>query len=391
MFEFKIENEDSQSQARSGVFNLPRGQVRTPVFMPCGTKGMVKTMLPHELSDLGVEIILGNTYHLYLRPGDELIAQHGGLSNWNKWEKPMLTDSGGFQVFSLQGDKLKNGQQLVKVQDDGVWFSSYLDGSKHFFSPEKATQIQYNLGADIFMAFDECVGADAGYEYAKKAMDRTHNWFEICYKEHLRLEQNRPKTKLPQALFPIIQGSKFPDLRRQSAEFLNQFPTHGIAIGGLAVGESKEEMHAALETVVPLLDQQKPRYLMGVGSPDDLIEGIYRGIDMFDCVLPTRLARHGAFFSEYGRENIKLIAYQNDKATLVDNCQCPTCKQGVIRSFIRHLFQEKEISALRFLTIHNLYFLTDLMAKARVAITENRFTEFRNEFFSKWQNKNLKN
>ncbi len=384
MFEFQIQNQDPNCAARTGEFILPRGKVKTPIFMPCGTKGMVKTMLPNELNDLGVELILGNTYHLHLRPGSELVAEKGGLPTWNRWEKPMLTDSGGFQVFSLSGKRNQDGTDLVKIIEDGVWFRSYLDGSRHFFSPEKATEIQYNLGADILMAFDECADANVDHSYAKQAMERTHRWFERSYKRHLELEADKPEAKLPQALFPIIQGGVYTDLRTESAEFLNSFPTKGIAIGGLAVGETKETMHQVLETVIPLLDPDKPRYLMGVGSPDDLIEGIYRGVDMFDCVLPTRLARHGAFFTEFGRQNLKNQMYTKDDLPLEPGCACPACKQGFSRSFIRHLFQEQEITALRLITMHNLFFLTKLMEQARAAINEGRFAELRAEFWEKW-------
>lgn len=383
MFEFQINASCSKTRARTGVLRLPRGEVQTPIFMPCGTKGMVKTMLPNELADLGIELMLGNTYHLYLRPGEKLIAAKGGLPTWNCWGKPMLTDSGGFQVFSLQGTKTDAGKSLVKIEENGVEFRSYLDGTKHYFTPEKAIEIQYDLGADVIMAFDECADANADNSYIKQAMQRTHNWWERCWARHQELESGRGE-KLPQALFPIIQGGIVPEFRKESAKFLNDFPTHGIAIGGLAVGEAKPVMYQTLDVVVPELHADKPRYLMGVGSPDDIIEGVARGIDMFDCVLPTRLARHGAYWDQFGRQNIKLEQYRDDDAPLMPNCTCPACQQ-FSRSFIRHLFVEKEITALRLLTIHNLHYLMVLMQRIREAIKLDQFEELRKEFWQQWQ------
>ncbi|PIQ78541.1 tRNA guanosine(34) transglycosylase Tgt [Candidatus Peregrinibacteria bacterium CG11_big_fil_rev_8_21_14_0_20_41_10] len=383
MFEFEIKTKSKNTAARTGQFVLPRGTIKTPVFMPCGTKGMVKTMLPDELKALGVEIILGNTYHLYLRPGEKLIAQEGGLPKWNNWNAPMLSDSGGFQVFSLQGTRNDSGKSLIKIDEDGVEFRSYLDGSKHYFTPEKAVEIQSKIGADIMMAFDECSAANVTKDYARAAMGRTHRWFKRCYKRHDELEMGAP-TKLPQALFPIVQGGMFADLRTESATFLNGFDAPGVAIGGLSVGETKEQMLAMLDVVMPILNDDRPRYLMGVGSPDDLIEGVARGVDMFDCVLPTRLARHGAYWDQFGRQNIKLEQNRDDKRPLMEGCDCSTCQQFE-RSFIRHLFVEKEITGLRLLTIHNLRYLTRLMEQIREAIDRQEFDQFRQQFWLKWR------
>lgn len=375
MFEFNIQAKCSKSRARTAQFKLLRGDVETPMFMPCGTKGMVKTMLPHELEEIGVQLMLGNTYHLFLRPGSDLIAEAGGLPEFNGWNKPMLTDSGGFQVFSLQGNRTKNAESFVDIDENGVNFKSYLDGSKHRFTPERVMRIQHDLGADIMMAFDECSAADVPKDYAKAAMERTHRWFERCKSEH-------STSGSKQALFPIVQGGMFADLRKESADFLAKHADVGIAIGGLSVGETKKQMADMLDVVVPQLPEDKPRYLMGVGSPEDLVEGVYRGVDMFDCVLPTRLARHGCFWTKTGRHNLKNTKFKNDMtpfSVLFEE------GQKVSMAYVRHLFIEGEITALRLLSIHNLQFLINLMSEIRKAIKNDRFMEFREEFYKTWE------
>lgn len=323
--------------------------------MPCGTRGAVKTLTPDELKQLGCEIILGNTYHLMLRPGSELIARMGGLHKWTTWNRPMLTDSGGFQVFSLS--------RINKITDDGVLFQSHIDGSSHMLTPEKSIEVQQQLGADIIMAFDECAPGDSDYNYAKKAMERTHAWTKRSIKA---------KTCMDQALFLIIQGSIYKDLRKQSAEFMVNLDPPGLAIGGLAVGESKGHMLEAIETVVPLIPKEKPRYLMGVGEPADILEAVKRGIDMFDCVLPTRLARHGTFLHPEGKKSLENAAFKADSSTLQSDCACYTCK-NFSRSYLRHLMIEKEILGHRLLTIHNLHFLLELMRQIRKNINEGDF------------------
>ncbi len=374
---FEVQSKCSSTKARTGVLSLARGEVKTPVFMPCGTKGMVKTMLPNELEQLGVNIMLGNTYHLFLRPGDKLVAEAGGLPAWNQWHKPMLTDSGGFQVFSLQGSRTNSGKSLVKITDNGVEFRSYLDGAKHFLTPEEVMRIQFNLGADIIMAFDECVDAKKPIEYQKEALKRTHNWWIRCLEEFNRLQADKPANKPEQSLFPIVQGGTDLNLRTASAKFMDQYQTVGIAFGGLAVGETKDTMYKVLDHTVPLVNEQKARYLMGVGSPDDLVEGVARGIDMFDCVLPTRLARHGAFWLYEGRQIISNEKFKNDHSPLNDFCPI---SGKFSKSFVRHLFIENEITALRILTIHNLAFLMKLMSEMRSAIQAGSFKSFYDEF-----------
>ncbi len=342
MFEFQIHHKDGLS--RTGTLKTPHGEINTPVFMPVGTLGSVKTLTQEELIEIDAEIILSNTYHLFLRPGEELIKEHGGLHKWINWPRPMLTDSGGYQVFSLGG---KRGNSKVKIDEDGVKFTSHIDGSKHYLTPEKAMQIQHDLGADIIMAFDECAPADSTKAYFTQAMIRTHNWLTRCVKAH-----KGRQTK--QALFGIVQGGLYEDLREESAKFVNSLDLPGNAIGGLSVGESKEEMDAMLKATIPHLDERKPRYLMGVGTPEDLLNGIEQGIDMFDCVNPTRIARHGTFYTFDGKFNIKNEQFKNDKNPLCKDLEYPGNHYS--RSYIRHLLREKEILALRLLSIHNLKF-----------------------------------
>jgi queuine tRNA-ribosyltransferase len=374
MFEFKIES--TSGKARAGTFSTPHGEIKTPVFMPCGTKATVKTLDPIEVKNAGCQILLGNTYHLHMRPGSELIEKHGGLHKFMKWDSPILTDSGGFQVFSL--GRTENNKP--KITDDGVEFYSHLDGSKHFFSPDKAIQIQKNLGADIIMAFDECAPGDSSHAYAKQAMERTHKWAVQSVEAFKKYCDPSMQT-----IFPIVQGVIYPDLREESAKFIAGLDTAGIAIGGLSVGESKENMYGMIDVVIPHLPDSKPRYLMGVGSPEDLIEGVYRGIDMFDCVLPTRIARHGAFWTKDGRQNLMNSKYRENLEILEEGCDCSTCLAGYSSSYIAHLIREKEVYGMRLLSIHNLRFLFRLMEQAREAIINNEFEAFRKEFYKRWR------
>lgn len=367
MFEFLIDSSDTKSNARSGKFTTPHGSFSTPCFMPCGTKGAVKTLTPDELKTVGCEIMLANTFHLWLRPGGDFVESQGGLHKWIGWDGPMLTDSGGFQVFSLSSKR--------KIDDDGVTFQSPIDGSTHRLTPEKAVEIQEQLGADIIMAFDDCPPADAERDYIKKSMARTHEWLGRCIKAHKRKDQ---------ALFPIVQGGVFADLRRESARIITE--THvaeGYAIGGVAVGESKEHMWEAVEAAEPLLPRERPRYLMGVGEPLDIIEAVSRGMDMFDCVIPTRLARHGSFWTEVGRHSITNSEFTKSGKPLQQNCNCYTCK-NFSTSYIRHLMIEREMLGHRLLTIHNLYFLLNLLRNIRVAIADGSFQGFAKKFTSKF-------
>ncbi len=362
-FRFDLQHEDDKTAARLGMMHTPHGVVPTPVFAPVGTQATVKTLAPRDLEDVGATMVLANTYHLYLRPGAELIAELGGLHRFMAWDKPILTDSGGFQVFSLSN--------LRRITDDGVAFRSHVDGSEHLFTPEKVIQIQEQLGADIIMCFDECA-PPLDYEYNERALERTHRWAERCRQAHTREDQ---------ALFGIVQGGVFPDLRRRSAEFIGSLDFPGIAIGGLSVGESKADMYRTLEELEPVLPRRKPRYLMGVGAPEDLLEGVARGMDMFDCVLPTRIARNGGVFSREGRLNLRNAQYARDTRPIEENCNCYTCRH-FSRAYLRHLVLAKEILAFHLNSIHNLHFLLQLMSDMRKAIAEGRFTSFKEEFLS---------
>jgi queuine tRNA-ribosyltransferase len=352
MFSFKILA--SQGRARAGIFSTPHGNLETPVFAPVGTQATVKTLTPAQIEELGASLVLANTYHLYLRPGDNLVAEMGGLHRFMQWPHPMLTDSGGFQVFSLA--------QTRKIDDEGVTFKSHIDGSTHRLTPEKSIQIQEHLGADIIMAFDECSDPN-DHEYSKIAMERTHRWAERCVAARQRSDQ---------ALFGIVQGGVAPDLRAASAQFIASLPVPGIAIGGLSVGETKEEMHAILDLVTPLLPEDKPRYLMGVGTPEDLINGIARGVDIFDCVLPTRLARHNAAFSSQGRLNLMNATFAHDQSPIDGTCSCYTC-QTFSRAYLRHLIIAKELLAGTLLSIHNLHALIQLVKDMRASIMDGSF------------------
>jgi queuine tRNA-ribosyltransferase len=365
-FSFELIKEDHQSGARAGVIHTSHGDIPTPVFAPVGTQATVKTLTPADLQELGATLILSNTYHLYLRPGSQLIADFGGLHHFMQWPGPILTDSGGFQVFSLEG--------LRKVDADGVTFRSHIDGSQHRFTPERVIAIQEQLGADIIMAFDECPPPD-NYEYNVAALQRTHAWAERC-----RVAQSRSD----QALYGIVQGGIFPDLRQQSAEFLTSLDFPGYAIGGLSVGETKAQMHAMLELLHPLLPRQKPRYLMGVGSPEDLFEGVARGIDQFDCVLPTRIARNGAVFTHQGRVNLRNARFAADQAPIERDCGCYTCRTFSL-AYLRHLFIAGETLGLKLATLHNLHFMLETMRRIRQAILEGNFIAYKERFLADYQ------
>ena len=356
-----------QSGASLGVLHTPRGDIETPIFMPVGTQATVKSMTPEELKEIGSQIILSNTYHLYLRPGHELVKKAGGLHEFMHWDKPILTDSGGFQVFSLG--------PLRKISEEGVEFRSHLDGSKHFLTPEKAMEIQNALGSDIMMAFDECAPYPASREYVKNSLERTTRWLERCREAHKNPEK--------QALFGIIQGGMYKDLREQSAKEITAIDLPGYAIGGLSVGEPKPMMYDILEHTTPFMPVDKPRYLMGVGSPDDLIEGVIRGVDMFDCVLPTRIARNGTAMTSQGKVVVRNATYAEDFTPLDPECDCYTCR-NYTKAYIRHLIKTNEMLGARLITTHNLHFLLKLMENIRQAIREDRLLDFREEFFTKY-------
>ena len=358
-----------QTGARLGRLHTPHGVIETPIFMPVGTQATVKAMTPEELKEIGSQIILSNTYHLYMRPGHDLIERAGGLHKFMNWDKPILTDSGGFQVFSLG--------PLRKIKEEGVEFRSHLDGSKHFLSPEKATEIQNALGSDIIMAFDECAPYPADRQYVKNSLERT-----------TRLERCKAAHKYPekQALFGIVQGGMYKELREQSAKEITAIDLPGYAIGGLSVGEPKDMMYEVLDYTVPLLPEDKPRYLMGVGSPDDLLEGVLRGIDMFDCVLPTRIARNGTAMTSQGKVVVRNASYAEDFTSLDPECDCYTCK-NYTKAYLRHLIKCNEILGARLLTIHNLHFLLKMMENVREAIKEDRLLDYKKDFFEKYYGK----
>ncbi|SDN55705.1 queuine tRNA-ribosyltransferase [Paenibacillus sp. yr247] len=354
-----------QSGARLGRVHTPHGVVETPAFMPVGTQATVKTMSPEELKTMDAQIILSNTYHLFIRPGHEIVKAAGGLHKFMNWDRPILTDSGGFQVFSLSN--------MRKITEEGVQFKSHLNGDKLFLSPEKAMEIQNALGSDIMMAFDECPPFPAEYDYVKRSLERTTRWAERCLQSHSRPED--------QGLFAIIQGGMHEDLRRLSAEQLTSMDFPGYAIGGLSVGEPKHLMYEVLDYTTPLMPVNKPRYLMGVGSPDALIEGAIRGIDMFDCVLPTRIARNGTCMTSEGRLVIRNAKHATDFGPLDPKCSCYTCT-NYSRAYIRHLIKADETFGIRLTTIHNLHFLLQLMREVREAIKEDRLLDFRDDFFA---------
>lgn len=362
-FSFELIKECSQTNARLGKINTSHGVIDTPVFMPVGTQATVKAVLPRDLKEIGASIILSNTYHLYLRPGFDIVKEAGGLHGFMGWNSPILTDSGGFQVFSLGS--------LRKITDDGVVFKSHLDGSEHFISPEKAVEIQNALGADIIMSFDECVPYPCDYAQAQNAVERTTQWAKRCKMSHKREDQ---------ALFGIVQGSVFKELRLRSVEDLVEMDFPGYSIGGLSVGEPKDIMYEVLDYTVPILPREKPRYLMGVGSADALIEGVMRGVDMFDCVLPTREARHGTVMTTKGKLVLRNATYSRDYNPIDPECDCYSCR-NFSRAYIRHLIKANEILASVLTSIHNLKFLIDLMKNIREAIYEDRFSEYRQNFY----------
>lgn len=358
---FKLINKDTNSSARTGIIKTDHGEIQTPVFMPIGTQGAVKTVTPAELKSVKTQIILGNTYHLYLRPGTELINAAGGLHKFMGWNLPILTDSGGFQVFSLA--------RLNKITDEGVEFQSHLDGSKHFLTPEKSMEIQRNLGADIIMAFDECPPGAADIVTIENAVKRTKIWIDRC-KSYL--EKNPPIYNWEQLMFPIVQGGVFPELRKRSTEDMIPYAQCGIAIGGLAVGEEKAAMFDMIELMDELLPKDQPRYLMGVGTPSDLIQAVSCGVDMFDCVIPTRNGRNGQLFTSFGKVNIRNEKYKFDFNPIEKNCTCEACS-NFTRAYLRHLFNINEILGLRLATIHNLHYYLNLMELMRLHIQKGDF------------------
>ena len=361
--------EVKDGNARVGVIETPHGKIETPVFMPVGTQATVKAMTKEELEEINSQIILGNTYHLYLNPGDDLVDDFGGLHKFMRWDRPILTDSGGFQVFSLGS--------LRRIKEEGVHFRSHLDGSKHFLSPEKSISIQNNLGSDIMMVLDECPPGMSSREYLIPSIERTTRWAKRC------IDANKNKDR--QGLFAIVQGGIYEDLRDKSFEELSRYDEDfaGYALGGLAVGEPREDMYRILEYITPKLPENKPRYLMGVGEPLDMLEAVESGIDMMDCVQPTRIGRHGTVFTKYGRLVIKNKAYELDDRPLDEGCDCYACK-NYTRGYIRHLFKAKEILGQRLATYHNLHFLIKLMNDSREAIKEGRFKEFKDEFIKNY-------
>ncbi|MHB9146015.1 MAG: tRNA guanosine(34) transglycosylase Tgt [Symbiobacteriia bacterium] len=363
--EYELLHRSERSAARVGRVRTPHGVIDTPAFMPVGTQATVKTLTPEEVRSTGAQILLSNTYHLYLRPGHELVRAAGGLHRFMHWDGPILTDSGGFQVFSLA--------PLRKITEEGATFKSHLDGSTHTLTPEKVMGIENALGADIIMAFDECPPYPVEHDYARQALQRTARWAARCRDAHARPDD--------QALFGIVQGGTFPDLRRESAALTTALDLPGYGIGGLSVGEPKPVMYDMLEVTVPLLPADRPRYLMGVGSPDALIEGALRGVDMFDCVLPTRIARHGQAFTQAGKLAVRNAKYAADFGPLDPQCDCYTC-QNYSRAYLRHLFKAEEILALRLVSLHNLHYLARLMAELRQAIRDGRELAYRESFYA---------
>ena len=364
---FVITARDETSRARTGVLWTAHGPVETPVFMPVGTQATVKAMKPEDVERTGAQIILGNTYHLYLRPGSDIIREAGGLHKFMNWDKPILTDSGGYQVFSLG--------HMRKITEEGVKFQSYIDGSRHLLTPEKSIEIQTDLGSDIMMAFDECAPPDADYAYIERSQAMTTRWLERCISAHKNTEK--------QALFGIMQGGFFRDLREKSAEAIVDFDLPGYAIGGISVGETKEEYIGVLEYAPDLLPENKPRYVMGIGTPDYIFEAVEHGVDMFDCVEPTRIARHGMAMTSQGRISIKNARFARDFGPLDPECDCYTCR-NYSRAYLRHLFREGEALSHMLLSEHNLRFLSHMCENIRASIEEDRFMEYKSEFYSKY-------
>lgn len=365
-FSYELIHTCAQSGARLGVLHTPHGDIQTPIYMPVGTAAVVKAMTSREMEEIGTQILLSNTYHLHLRPGEDLVAEAGGLHRFMDWHKPILTDSGGFQVFSLAG--------IRTIAEEGVTFQSHLDGSRQFIGPETSMDIQQKLGADIAMAFDVCSPYPCDHETARVNMERTHRWAQRCKEHHTREDQ---------ALFGIVQGAFYKDLRIESAKTLSDMDFIGYGIGGLSVGEPKPIMYEMLEEMMPYMPAHKPRYLMGVGTPDCLIEGVLRGIDMFDCVLATRIARNGTALTSAGRLVVRNAQYARDFGPIDPECDCYACTH-FSRAYVRHLIKAGEITGGRLLSIHNLRFLIRLMERVREAIAEDRFLDFREEFYAKY-------
>ena len=364
---YELIKEDPRTRARRGRLHTPHGTIQTPVFMPVGTAGTVKAMLPEEVKSLGAEIILSNTYHLYLRPGHDIVREAGGLHKFMNWDRPILTDSGGFQVFSLGA--------MRKISEEGVKFRSHIDGSSHMLTPEKSIEVQNALGSDIMMAFDECAPYPADHSYVKNSLERTTRWLRRCKEAHKDTER--------QSLFGIMQGGMYKDLRYQSAMEIVELDLPGYAIGGLSVGEPRELMYEVLDYATDYLPKDKPRYVMGVGTPDHLFEGVERGVDMFDCVLPTRLARNGSAMTSHGKVNIKNARFERDFTPLDHECDCYVCR-NYSRAYLRHLFKANEILSSMLLSYHNLHFLVHTMQNIREAIEQDRFTEYKREFYMKY-------
>ncbi|MBO7369298.1 MAG: tRNA guanosine(34) transglycosylase Tgt [Clostridia bacterium] len=365
-FSYEVIKQDKRSGARVGVLHTPHGDIPTPIYMPVGTQATVKGILSRDLEEIGAKIVLANTYHLYMRPGDEIVKKAGGLHDFMNWHRPILTDSGGFQIFSLAA--------LNDIKDEGVTFSSSVDGSRHFITPERAIEIQNNLGADIIMAFDECSAFGATKRESEVAMKRTLNWLDRCFKTHKNENQ---------ALFPIVQGNVFEDLRLESLKETAPYALHGIAIGGLSVGEPKSVMYDILDKMYPYYPTDVPRYLMGVGSPDCLIEGVLRGIDMFDCVLATRIARNGTALTSHGKVVIRNGMYKEDFSALDDECDCYCCKHYT-KAYLRHLINVGEMMGGMLLSLHNTHFLLKLMSDIREAIMGDYLSDFVKEFYKKY-------
>ena len=373
-FGFEVQARDPGCAARAGCLHTPHGVVETPAFMPVGTQGSVKALSQEDLEALDAQMVLANAYHLYLRPGVEILEAAGGLHGFMVWQRPLLTDSGGFQVFSLA--------QLNKVTPEGVRFQSHIDGSSHFMTPEKSVDVQTSIGADVIMCFDECTSYPAEYDQARDSMRMTLDWAGRCKR---RWEE---RGKNNQALFGILQGSTFEDLRRESAERTVAIDFPGYAIGGVSVGESKQEMLAAIDWTAPLLPKQRPRYLMGVGAPEDIVEAVARGVDMFDCVMPTRNARNGCLFTSQGRVNIKNRKHTDDFGPLDPNCACPVCRR-YSRAYLSHLYRAGEVSSLRLNTLHNLSFVLELAAAVRRAIHSGQFLAFKRSFLDHYGDERL--
>lgn len=367
-FYFETIKQDAKTGARAGILHTPHGDIETPTYMPVGTQATVKGIMPRDLLDAKTQILLSNTYHLYMRPGDETVFKAGGLHKFMNWDKPILTDSGGFQVFSLA--------KLNKIKDDGVYFNSHVDGSLHFITPEKAIDIENNLGADIIMAFDQCSPYGADYAESKIAMERTLKWLDRCYVHHKNENQ---------ALFPIVQGNVYKDLRKISLKETLPYVKYGVGIGGLSVGEPKNIMYDVLDSILEFYPTNVPRYLMGVGSPDCLIEGVKRGIDMFDCVLATRVGRNGTAMTSNGKVVVRNGAYKEDFTTLDSECDCYACK-NYTKAYLRHMINVNEMMGSILISLHNITYLNRLMREIRQAILEDRFSEYLEEFYKKTGN-----